>query len=405
MRIMQALGGTRGEACFVGGCVRDSLIGLPVHDIDLAVRYRPLETLRRLKRIGIAAAPISLAHGVVLTFQRGRVYEISSLRCDVATDGRRARIRYSQSWRQDAGRRDFTINALYADGWGRLYDPFGGWSDLKCGVVRFIGDAEARVREDRLRVLRYYRFVARYGWGRPNRAAARACRDAIADLGSLSAERVWSELKSLLRSSHCLRGLVLMAEHGVLHSVLPEAGEPDDLARLLTLEAGWDDGSPLRRLAVLLRPQSDMGALARRLKLSRRERKRLVFLHEAVRDSAPLRTDRDIRRLMYEHGVCAVADLILVQTARLGHSDVSPGWKTILRDGGVPVFPLRGRDLQDLGIRPGPGLGILLKDITSWWKENDFQASRSACLEYAVALMESGGMVKASAPPGAKTSK
>ncbi len=403
MQVMKALGGHRGEARFVGGCVRDSLMGLPVHDIDIAVRYRPLETLKRLKRTGIIATPISLAHGVVLTFQKGRIYEISSLRCDVETDGRWARVQYSRSWRQDAGRRDFTINALYADGWGRLYDPFGGWSDLKRGVVRFIGDAQARVREDRLRVLRYYRFFARYGWGPPDRTAARACRAAAADLVHLSAERVWNELKCLLATPHCLRGLALMADHDVLACILPEAGGQEYLARLLTLEADWDGGDPIRRLAVLLRPDSDIGSLAGRLKMSRREKQRLVLLQMVVGDSLPLDTAADLRRLIYEYGTASVADLILVRAARLGSSSMSANWQTILRTESVPVFPLKGSDLKNLGVLPGPGLGTLLKTIQSWWKANDFQASRTACLDYAAALIDSDGLVKASAPPEAET--
>ena len=402
---MKALGGNRGEACFVGGCVRDSLVGLPVHDIDLAVRYRPLETLGRLKRAGIAATPVSLAHGVVLTVHKGRVYEISSLRCDVETDGRRARVQYSQSWSQDAGRRDFTINALYADAWGRLYDPFGGWSDLKRGVVRFIGDAQARVREDRLRVLRYYRFFARYGWGRPDRAAARACRAAVADLVHLSAERVWNELKRLLAASHCSRGLALMADHDVLRHILPEAGPQDCLVRLLPFEAGWDGGEPVRRLAALLRPDSDIEALASRLKMSRREKQRLVFLQRAVHDSLPLSEPGDLRRLIYEHGADQVTDLLLVQAARLGPSILPADWQTVLREESVPVFPLRGCDLKDLGVPPGPDLGTLLRDVKDWWKANDFQASRTACLDYAIALMRSDGSVKASIPPGEETLK
>ncbi len=238
--LLKALGDAGIAARFVGGCVRDALLGRPIADVDLATPARPEAVVAALEKARIKVVPTGIAHGtvtaVVTSARPPRHFEITTLRRDVETDGRRARVAFDADWAEDAARRDFTINALYLDPDGRIHDPVGGLADLKAHRVRFVGEPARRIAEDVLRVLRYYRFEARFGTGAGDAAARAACRDAASLLAGLSAERVAQELLRLLAVPDPVPALRMMAEDGVLAAILPEATRLDRLQCLLALE-------------------------------------------------------------------------------------------------------------------------------------------------------------------------
>src|SRR5437588_6868011 len=266
-------------ARFVGGCVRDALLGRAIADIDIATPARPEEVIAALEKAGIKPVPTGIEHGTitaVVSTPEPRHFEITTLRRDVETYGRRARVAFNADWAEDAARRDFTINAIYLDPNGTLHDPVGGIADLEAHRVRFVGDPAQRIAEDVLRVLRYYRFEARFGTGTGDAAARAACRAAVPQLPNLSAERVAQELIRLLAVPDPLPALRMMAEDGVLAAIAPEATRLDRLQRLLALEPMPD---PLRRLAGLIEiDAAGATALADRLRLSNEQRDRLVGL-------------------------------------------------------------------------------------------------------------------------------
>lgn len=369
------------RARIVGGAVRDHLAGRAVADIDLATPDPPEAVIAALTAAGIKAVPTGLAHGTVTAVVGGRGFEITTLRVDVETDGRHAVVAFTDDWRADAARRDFTFNAMSMDRWGEVHDHFGGAADLKAGITRFVGDPARRVAEDYLRVLRYFRFHARYGSHPPDPATFAALRDAVPHLAGLSAERVWHELRRILAAPDPRSALALMACLGVLGAVLPEGFDLARLDRLISVGAPAD---PLLRLAALL--DGDDGALADRLRLANTERDRLRALRHG---SAPAPTDGDdaLRR--------ALADTdgtLLVDRCWLA-DDGSPGWPDLrMRLSGMPrpVFPLLGRDVIARGVTPGPALGQLLAEARAWWLQGGCAASREACLDRLDALIAAG---------------
>jgi poly(A) polymerase len=263
----------------VGGAVRNALMGLPVSDVDLATTWAPEQVVARAEAEGIRAVPTGIDHGTVTLVIDGQGFEITTLRHDAETDGRRAKVNFGQDWQVDAERRDFTINALYANQKGEIIDLIGGLEDIESRTVRFIGDADARVAEDYLRVLRYFRFYAHYGAGRPDAAALKACTRARDKLSSLSAERIWKELKLLLAARDPGRALLWMRQTGVLTAVLPETEKwgIDSIAGLIATETALDwDVDPMLRLMAIVPPDGNgCAALAARLKMSRAETERL----------------------------------------------------------------------------------------------------------------------------------
>jgi poly(A) polymerase len=327
-----------------------------------------------------------------------RHYEITTLRRDVETFGRRARVAFGADWAEDAARRDFTINAIYLDPDGRLHDPVGGLADLAARRVRFVGDPATRIAEDVLRVLRYYRFEARFGTGTGDSAARAACRAAAPLLPNLSAERVAQDLVRLLAVADPVPALRMMAEDGVLGAILPEAARHDRLARLLALEPPTAEGrgGTLRRLAALVDiDASAMAAMAKRLRLSNAWRDRLTGLARPW----PLDPAGDLRaqRLaLYRLGTERYRDLALLQAADAGIDEprlaellaLAAAWTS-------PKFPLAGRDITALGIPPGPRVGQLLEEVRRWWEENDFAPDRKATL---VKLQQIGRSRESAAP-------
>ena len=376
-------------ARFVGGCVRDALLGrgrAEIADIDLATPARPEEVAAALAAAGIKCVPTGIEHGTITAVVPPRHYEITTLRRDVETYGRRARVAFDADWAADAARRDFTINAIYLEPDGTLHDPVSGLADLTARRVRFVGEPAKRIDEDVLRVLRYYRFEARFGTGTGDSVARAACRAAIRQLWQLSAERVAGELLRLLAAPDPLAALRMMADDGVLAAVLPEATRLDRLERLIRFEPPPPD--PLRRLAALVSVDADGAAMiAGRLRLSNAQRERLAAL------APPLRVDhggdaRAQRRTLYSLGAERYRDLALLVAADGG---IGGGRLTELlalaADWRAPAFPLGGRDVTALGIPPGPRVGNLLDAVRRWWEEGDFAADDAACREKLKAII------------------
>ena len=370
-----------GSTRFVGGCVRNALMGEPIGDIDMATQLKPEEVQAIMEAAGIRTVPTGIAHGTLTVVIDHHPYEITTLRKDVETDGRRAVIAYTDDWAEDAQRRDFTVNALYADGAGEVFDPTGeGIADLSVRKFRFVGDADMRVCEDYLRILRYFRFLAQYcGDGKIDAEALRACRENRAGLKSLSAERVWSELKKILSAADPVRAVRIMQTNEVLETVLPEASNSEGLGLMVELEQS-EDMAPnymCRLMAMSARDELGMTRLSKRLKMSRSERERLMGWSGSM---AALSTDMDepsIRKAVYEDGKASISDRAVVRAAGSSDPVLKSRWMNIAeyaRNWDVPHFPVRGRDLRRAGISEGPQMGKTLKALEALWVRSDFQA-------------------------------
>jgi poly(A) polymerase len=353
-------------ARFVGGCVRDTVLRRPVKEIDIAVDKPPETVMRALEAADLRVVPTGLKHGTVTAIVKGRPFELTTLRRDVETDGRRAVVAFTDDWLEDAKRRDFTFNAMYADPDGTIWDPFDGRTDLLAGRVRFIGDPDQRIAEDHLRILRFFRFYAWFGKPPLDGAGFDACRRNAGTLSSLSAERIAKELLRLLAAPAPADALEAMAEAGALDHWLPEyAGT----ARLKALIAREDTPDPLRRLAAIVSPPAT--AVAKRLKLSTQQSLRLqLMLEPAVPGDLENR-----RAALYRLGTSLFIDRVLLE----GPDD----WRAALalaRAWTPPELPISGADALALGLKPGPQVGALLEAVERWWIAGDFSADRAACL-------------------------
>jgi poly(A) polymerase len=362
-RLLDVLGAAAGETRFVGGCVRDTLLGLQVSDVDLATRLAPQAVLDRLKAAGIKAVPTGLAHGTVTAVIAGKPVEVTTLRRDVATDGRHATIEYTDDWREDAARRDFTINALSADpGSGDVHDYFGGLADLAERRVRFIGDALTRISEDHLRILRFFRFHARFGTGAPDDAGLDACTARANDLMALSRERIADELLKLLALPEPAATVRLMIERGIFRPVLPEIVEAETLERLIAAERRFGiEPHPLRRFAALLPAEPELAAaVATRLRLSNKAAKRLAL--------AAARTTGDAKRLAYAIGTEGAVDRLLL-------AGEDPGE---IRHWQPPRLPLSGGELIGMGLTAGPEVARTLQAVERAWVDAGFPDREAA---------------------------
>jgi poly(A) polymerase len=388
--VIDALAAGGVEARFVGGVVRDALLGLPVGgpgataDIDLATPAPPERVVELLQRRGIRVVPTGLAHGTVTaipTPQPGftqRHFEITTLRRDVETYGRRARVAFDADWAADAARRDFTMNAIFLSPDGTIDDPTGGRADLRARRVRFVGDAATRIAEDVLRILRYYRFEARFGTGTGDDRARAACRAAAPLLANLSAERVAQELIRLLETADPGRALAMTTADGVLAAILPEARRLDRLQRLIAVEP---DRDPLRRLAALIDVDAaGATALAERLRWSNAWRDRLQGLAPPW-PFDPSGDEAAQRRVLYHLGAERYRDLALLLAADslVSHARLTR-LLALARDWTPPRFPLTGHDVTALGIAPGPRVGGLLGAVERWWEAAEFVPNRAQCL-------------------------
>jgi poly(A) polymerase/tRNA nucleotidyltransferase (CCA-adding enzyme) len=366
------------EARVVGGAVRDTLAGRQPVDVDLASPLPPESLTQRLAAAGVKVVLTGLSHGTVTAVLTGRSVEITTLRRDVATDGRHAIVEFTGDWREDAARRDFTINAMSMTRDGAVFDYFGGLEDLRAGRLRFVGDPVERVAEDYLRVLRFFRFFARYAAAAPDEGTLAALRGGVPRLGSLSAERVWHELTLILSAPDPVAAVALMDRLGALAAVVPEGTDVSALARLVGRRAPV---GALLRLAALL--TGDVQAFAARLKLSAADRDRLLALRTAPL-AEPGLEDAALRRLLADTPVD-----VLVDRTWLADGD-GDSWNSLrhrLRSLPVPVFPLEGRDILALGVRPGPPVGELLRTVRAWWLAGGCVADGQACQDEARRLI------------------
>ncbi len=388
LRLLRALAAKEIEVRFVGGCVRDALLRIAGEDIDLATPARPEAVIAALKAARIKAVPTGLAHGTITAIISPHTFEITTLRRDVETDGRHAVVAFDAGWDEDAARRDFTINAIYLNPEGTLYDPVGGRADLAAHRVRFVGDPATRITEDVLRILRYYRFEARFGGGEGDAAARAACREAVPLLPALSAERVSRELMRLLAVRDPIRALQMMRVDGVLVAILPEATRIDRLERLLSLEPGSD--AMLRLAALIEIDRAGATSLARRLRLSTAQHGRLLQLASPW-PLDPKDDDKVQRLAIHRLGHARYRDLSLLLAAD-GRLEPSYLKKSLtLASTWMPQgFPLGGDDVLNLGVPVGPRVGRLLSTVRRWWEEGDFSAGRAECLSRLIQLVEAG---------------
>jgi poly(A) polymerase len=373
----------------VGGSVRDGLLDLPVSDIDLAIDKDPHWTMALLKKSKIKAIPTGIDHGTVTALIDKRPFQITTLRVDVKTFGRKAHVAFTEDWVQDAQRRDFTVNALYADRMGQLFDPVGGLDDLKAHCVRFIGKAELRIQEDYLRILRFFRFSARFGYEPYNAEGLEACKTFASHLPHLARERVTEEFLKILELPSPLYTLEAMNETNVLTYIL-HPGTWEVLKAFVLLEKGRGlIPSALLRLAAFHPVLSEVKS---HLRLSRSQEATLSFLTR----NHPHVTEASFKKDAYHWGKERVFDLSLLQTAKQiakGELTLEKGVMFLqnlhdhFEDWSVPLFPLTGNDLLAQGVKKGERVGALLKAVETWWLSNDLKPDRDSCLAYLLTLL------------------
>ncbi|MGK2285210.1 CCA tRNA nucleotidyltransferase [Pedomonas sp. V897] len=410
-RVLQAMEAEAGATRLVGGAVRDSLLGLPVQDVDLATRFPPQEVIRRLEAAGIRAIPTGIDHGTVTAVSDHQSFEITTLRRDVSTDGRRATVAFTEDWKEDAARRDFTINALYANPLtGEIFDYFGGLEDLEARRVRFIGRPLERIAEDHLRILRFFRFHARFGRGAPDPESFEACVARANDLMALSRERIREEILRLLGTADPAPTVALMVRHGVFAPVLPEltAEGLAGLASLVAVERSLGDVCALRRLARLLPADAEvLDDIGRRLRLSNAERKRLVAMAERrfhipttrqqaeaaiYRLGAETFIDRMVLQLAVQVGAIGAAATPAAETEAAAQGadsllHVVANWAAVARSYVPPRLPLSGNDLMALGVPRGPDIARTLGIVRERWIDAGFPEDREVVLGLARAVL------------------
>ncbi len=393
--ILSLLNREGGEARIVGGAVRNTLMGLPASDVDIATTLTPDVVVTRAIEAGLKTVPTGIQHGTVTLIVDGHPFEVTTLRVDVATDGRHAQVAFGTDWKQDAQRRDLTVNALYADASGQIVDLVGGVADLRAGRMRFIGDATSRIEEDYLRILRFFRFHAWYGEGRPDADGLRACARLKSGLANLSAERVWAELKKMLGAPDPGRALLWMRQTGVLTEILPESEKWGIDAVFGVIESqnalGWPADPLLRLMSIIPPDEARLAALAARLKMSGSEKDRLLSwaAQPAISEDT---ADIALKRDLYLRDAGAIEDRLRLQLSRCrtaaGNDDkallsagkfarllaVCLGWVS-------PQFPISGKDLLAAGVLSGRQMGECLRRLEETWVASDFTLTRQQLLD------------------------
>jgi poly(A) polymerase len=370
--VMNALG----DARFVGGAVRNALLGREVDDIDIATPLVPDEVIARLKKAGLGAVPTGIEHGTVTAIANGKPFEITTLRRDVVTDGRHATVAFTHDWREDASRRDFTMNALYANSDGEVFDYFGGVEDLRAGRVRFVGDPVTRIREDYLRILRLFRFHAWYGKGEIDSDGLRAAASEKAGIARLSGERLQKEMLKLLAADDPMQVLRAMAASAILPEILPGAL---NIARLEHLVANDTNNffapDALLRLAALTNDAGTARAIGERFKLSNADRTRLEDLAGGQEKIVSYLSIREVRKLLYRIGAKRFRDRASLRWAEDPKASNAIQWRALLALADTweaPHFPLTGRDVMAAGVPEGPLVGRILSEVEDWWIDSDF---------------------------------
>lgn len=382
------------EARVVGGAVRNTLLGQAVTDIDIATTCLPQITLERAESAGLKAIPTGIDHGTITVVSNGKPFEVTSLRADVSTNGRHAEVAFGRDWLVDAQRRDFSINALYADADGTVMDLVGGIADIESQTLRFIGDPEQRIREDYLRILRFFRFFAWYGKGRPESEGLKACARLKDGLAQLSAERIWSELKKLLAAPDPSRALLWMRQAGVLTAVLPESEKwgIDSIHGLVGTEQDlrWDT-DPLLRLASIIPPDAArVATMSARLKLSNGERERLEYWANAALPSAEI-SEIGFAKKLYRSDVKGIEDRLRLAVVSARAQAMTDN-KAMMRAGHLsklltfvssykrPKFPLSGGDILSNSGLEGPAIGQIQRQLEEEWVNSGFALGRDALL-------------------------
>jgi poly(A) polymerase len=360
-----------GETRVAGGAVRNALLGVAVADVDLATTLTPQLVMVAAKIAGFGVHPTGIEHGTVTVTYQSAAFEVTTLRKDVETDGRHAVVSFTDNWVEDAMRRDFTFNAMYCDGFGKIYDYTEGYADVLKRRVRFVGSPAQRIREDYLRILRFFRFHAHYGKGKPDEAGFKACVRLKSGLKTLSVERVRQELLKLLVGAHAVKVLKLMTEAGILKIILPHTEEwrvlcrlPVDAAMRLFVLAKW----PL--------------ALKEQLRLSNAEVTRLQNLAETP-ELSPALTDVERRRMLYHLGTAVWCDAVCLSWARSRAKMDDGAWQELLdlpAQWTAPVFPVKGSDLLAAGLTAGPQMGQVLAKLEDWWVASDFAPTKDELL-------------------------
>jgi poly(A) polymerase len=384
-RVMAALDAARpGSARFVGGCVRNALLGEPVSDIDIATQLTPDKVEKAMLAAGIAVHATGIEHGTLTVVADRLPFEVTTLRRDVETDGRRATVAFTEDWAEDAQRRDFRMNALYAAANGDLFDPTGGGlDDIARRRIVFVGDPETRIREDYLRILRFFRFFAWYGHGAPDAAGLAACSKLRAGLAGISAERIWMEMKKLLAAPSPIAALDAMADSGVLVAAFPNTRGLDLLRKVVDLEvrAGLKPDPMVRFLALFWKDAVAVQDAANRLKMSNEERHRLNWAARDMTDIAPTMNGRTMRRALYAIGQSVFRDRVVLEWAQ--QPDVSDMWKTLYDAANTyerPALPVTGDDMLARGVAEGPAIGDALRKLEAEWIDSDFKLKREQLL-------------------------
>ncbi len=385
-RLVAALEAARpGGSRFVGGCVRNTLMGRPVDDIDIATQLTPDRVAEICANAGFAAHPTGIEHGTVTVVVNHTPFEVTTLRRDVSTDGRRATVAFTESWEEDAQRRDFRMNALYADAAGAVHDPTGGGlDDARAGRVIFIGDAATRIKEDYLRILRFFRFNAWYARTPIDPHGLAACADLVAGLDTLSVERVWKEVKKLLAAPDPRAAWEGMKAIEVRARALPEMADEARLDALCTLEADLMlPVDAMTRVAASLAGQDSARALARRLKLSNEERDRLVAALGDDEKITSYMSLREMRRAIYRIGNQAFRDRVMLAWARAG-LEKSQAWRALVAHAQMwtpPKLPLSGDEVMAAGVPAGPKVGLVMREVEDWWIDADFPDDKLSVIE------------------------
>jgi poly(A) polymerase len=379
--VMTALG----DARFVGGCVRNALLGEPVDDIDIATPLSPDEVFKRTRAAGLRPVDTGVEHGTVTVVANSKPFEVTTLRRDVTTDGRRAVVAFTQDWAEDASRRDFTMNALYADVDGKIHDHVGGLADLKVRRVRFIGDPAQRIAEDYLRILRFFRIHAWYGRGDLDAEGLRACAAAKSQLTTLSGERIQKEMLKLLSAREPMLSLGAMAELGVLSVLVAGLVKPERVRALRAVDLAFGTRSDgLLRLGGLLSTLQQARDVAAQWRLSNDQRDRLVGMHSGLDPFGDATPDRDLRPVLYRSGSVAVGDCVRLRWADDSDPAHAAGWHRLLalaESWKRPHMPITGADIMAAGVPQGPKVGRVMSDVEQWWIAQDFVPGRDALLE------------------------
>ncbi|MEZ5787191.1 MAG: CCA tRNA nucleotidyltransferase [Xanthobacteraceae bacterium] len=398
--VLRVLNGDGEETRVVGGAVRNSLMGEPHGDIDLATTASPDDVMRRATAAGFKAVPTGIEHGTVTIVAQGHPFEVTTLREDVETFGRKARVAFGRDWRADAQRRDFTFNALSVSPDGTVHDYVDGLVDLQARRVRFIGDPLTRIAEDYLRILRFFRFHSLYGDGESDAAGLHACIIARDGLRGLSRERVRMEMVKLVVAPFAASTLTIMSDAGILTLVLGGVVQLASLSRVAAIEAALGiPPDPMRRLGALaVQIAEDADRLNERLRLANAEHHRLRGMAEGWRTLSPTMSEQGRRALLYRLGADSFTDRVLLAWARAGASADDTHWRemaTLPQRWPVPSFPLRAADFISRGVEKGPPLGAAMRAAEAAWIAEDFPAP-GAALE---AIAESVATTHRAAPP------